>query len=55
MIESPCINICKLNSSGLCDGCFRTLDEIAQWSKLTDEQKTIVLQKITERQDEIFK
>jgi predicted Fe-S protein YdhL (DUF1289 family) len=30
-ILSPCIGICLVNESGLCEGCFRTLDEIASW------------------------
>ena len=29
-VPSPCINVCKMNErSGLCEGCLRTLDEIA--------------------------
>lgn len=32
MIDSPCIAICKLDSSqGHCIGCGRTLEEIGQW------------------------
>lgn len=32
-IESPCINICKVDdASGLCIGCARTIDEIAGWT-----------------------
>lgn len=41
---SPCIDVCKMNpSTGLCDGCFRTIDEIAGWSSFDDTQKTTVL------------
>lgn len=25
--------------TGLCEGCWRTLDEIAAWSKMPDEAK----------------
>lgn len=39
-VASPCINVCKMNeTSGLCEGCLRTLDEIALWSQLDDEVK----------------
>ena len=32
---SPCINVCKMDAaSGWCEGCLRTLDEIAGWSLL---------------------
>ena len=40
MVASPCISICTINSdSGLCDGCFRTLDEIAVWSQMDNGAK----------------
>ena len=29
-------------ASGWCEGCFRTLDEIAQWSRLGDADKRSV-------------
>lgn len=41
--NSPCRNICKLNEKGKCMGCFRYIDEIANWNNYTDEQKKIVL------------
>jgi len=37
--------------SGLCEGCARTLDEIAAWSAMDDAQKHRVLQAITRRKD----
>ena len=40
-IPSPCINICQMHAAtGWCAGCLRTLDEIAGWSRLADEQKS---------------
>jgi uncharacterized protein len=42
-VPSPCINVCTMNdSSGLCNGCWRTLDEIAWWSQLDDDDKRAV-------------
>ena len=29
-------------ASGLCDGCWRTLDEITVWSRLDDDEKRAV-------------
>jgi predicted Fe-S protein YdhL (DUF1289 family) len=47
---SPCINICRMNdASGLCDGCLRTIDEIAAWSTLDDEAKRAVWHAIDTR------
>ncbi len=33
----------------LCEGCFRTLDEIADWSRMADEGKREVWRRIGER------
>ena len=46
MIESPCINVCVINKDhGLCEGCYRTLEEIARWGALSDvERRTIIRQ-----------
>ena len=42
-VASPCISVCTLDGSGrICLGCFRTVDEIAAWSRLDDEQKRAV-------------
>jgi len=30
-VASPCVDICRLDAEGLCVGCRRTLDEIAEW------------------------
>lgn len=39
-LVSPCINVCVLDpASGLCRGCGRTLDEIAQWTQLDDAER----------------
>ncbi len=41
---SPCINVCRMDAAtGLCEGCLRTIDEIARWGTLTDSDKRAVL------------
>lgn len=40
---SPCINICEIRGD-VCVGCFRTLDEIAKWTQLTDQQRQQIIQ-----------
>jgi len=50
MTPSPCINLCKMDpASGLCAGCFRTLDEIASWSAMDDRRRRAVLAAIAAR------
>ena len=42
-VESPCKNICRMHEpSGHCVGCGRTIDEIALWSVLDDDDKRAV-------------
>jgi predicted Fe-S protein YdhL (DUF1289 family) len=54
-VPSPCISICKMHpQTGLCEGCFRTIDEIVQWSTATEEMKRKVWVEIRRRQEEMF-
>ena len=40
MIASPCINVCRIDeATALCVGCLRTLDEIATWGVLSDDER----------------
>jgi len=49
-VESPCKNVCLMHhSSGHCFGCGRTLDEIALWSVLDDDDKRAVWALLPER------
>lgn len=39
-VPSPCISVCRMDAAtDLCEGCFRTLDEIAAWGRMTEEEK----------------
>lgn len=39
-IMSPCISVCRMHAvTGLCEGCFRTRDEIAAWGSAGDDAK----------------
>jgi predicted Fe-S protein YdhL (DUF1289 family) len=52
-VPSPCINVCRMNQhNGLCEGCFRTIDEIIQWSSAGDSFKRAVWVEILHRQSE---
>ena len=53
MIASPCINVCKMDEhTGLCSGCFRTIDEIALWSSTDDSRRLSILAAIARRRQE---
>jgi hypothetical protein len=49
-VASPCINICRLDAQGLCVGCRRTIDEIAEWSRASDARRREILQALELRQ-----
>lgn len=49
-VPSPCISICAIDQvTGLCAGCLRTLDEIADWSMLDEDEKRAVWAKLDGR------
>jgi predicted Fe-S protein YdhL (DUF1289 family) len=49
-VASPCINVCRIDeATGWCEGCQRTLDEIAAWSVLDNDQKLAVWRALRER------
>jgi uncharacterized protein len=53
-LTSPCVNVCALDDNEVCQGCFRTLDEITGWSDATDSEKASTLLKARARQDALF-
>ena len=49
-MPSPCINVCRMDeSSGLCVGCWRNLDEIIKWSRADEGYKRQVWHEIKRR------
>ena len=51
-VPSPCVSVCAVvPGSGICAGCFRTLDEIALWSVLDAADKRAVLAALPARRE----
>ncbi len=49
-IETPCIGVCTMDdNSGLCLGCYRSLEEIQNWWDMSDEQRAQVLAQLDQR------
>ncbi len=43
-LASPCVKLCRIDpESGLCEGCGRTLGEIAAWTRMSDEERDAVM------------
>ena len=54
-VPSPCISVCVMDpASGYCIGCRRTIDEIASWSVLTDDDKRAVLAALAQRRTHVL-
>jgi uncharacterized protein len=53
-IATPCVNICVVDGeSRLCLGCYRTLPEIAAWSRYTDGERTALMAELPARRARI--
>ena len=49
-MKSPCIKVCQMDPMrSVCIGCCRTLDEIARWGQLTDQQRAAIMGQLAER------
>lgn len=49
-VASPCINVCRMDAAtGWCEGCLRTLDEIAAWGVLDDDARREIRDSLAQR------
>ena len=53
LVESPCVNVCTLDRHKVCIGCGRTIEEIAVWSRLGDEERRAVCERAERRKQSI--
>jgi len=52
-IASPCVGVCQIDrETKFCLGCWRTLQEIAHWSRYDDTERLAVLDRLRARQTE---
>ncbi len=52
-IESPCVKLCMIHSEyKVCMGCFRTIDEIADWSNFTPARRKELIKSLKDRKKE---
>jgi hypothetical protein len=49
-VATPCVQVCVVDgASGLCFGCKRTLPEIAQWSRFSDDERARIMGELAGR------
>jgi len=50
-IESPCVNICVIHpQERICTGCLRSIEEITNWSKMTAQERRVIIGDPPERE-----
>ena len=48
-IVSPCVNICRIGKDRLCEGCRRTVQEVARWTSMTSAERDRVMAELSSR------
>ncbi|MBO9435493.1 DUF1289 domain-containing protein [Ruegeria sp. R13_0] len=55
-VESPCVRICVVHpTEQICTGCYRTLDEIARWSRMDSSERAEVMEALPARKPRLAK
>ena len=49
-IPSPCVGVCVMHpTTNLCQGCMRSLGEIAEWSRASNERRYEIVLDLKQR------
>ena len=55
-IDSPCIKLCSIHpSERICVGCYRSIEEIGVWSKLSSESRLAIMEELPGRAHQVQK
>lgn len=55
-IESPCVKLCVVHPEArLCVGCYRSIDEIGAWSRMSAEARSAVIAELPSRASQLTK
>ena len=47
MYTTPCISVCRINTyTKVCEGCGRTIEQISEWSRYSDEQRMNIMKEL---------
>ena len=53
-MKTPCVKVCVMDlDRGHCKGCYRTLDEIGRWSRMSDAERDQVMAALEKRRLEV--
>ncbi len=49
-VDSPCVKLCAIHPEArLCVGCYRSIDEITAWSRMTPDARRAVMAELPAR------
>jgi len=49
--DSPCVRVCVQHPAvGLCLGCFRSAEEVAEWANLSPEERKRIRRELPSRE-----
>ena len=55
-IASPCVKLCVVHpEERICVGCFRSIEEISGWSRMTQEERAAVMAELPSRAPRLAK
>ena len=55
-VDSPCIKICVIHpEERICVGCYRSIEEIATWSRLTPAERRAIVADLPARLPKLAK
>jgi hypothetical protein len=55
-VQSPCIKICVVHPEERpCVGCYRSIDEISAWSRLSPAERQIIMADLPNRARQLTK
>ncbi len=55
-VQSPCVKLCVVHpEERICVGCFRTIEEISGWSRMTHEDRASIMADLPARAPRLIK
>lgn len=49
-VQSPCVKLCVVHpEERICVGCYRSIDEISAWSRLTPDERRAIMAELPAR------
>lgn len=49
-VDSPCVRLCTVHPvERICVGCYRSIEEIATWGRMTPEERKAIMAELPSR------